>query len=148
MTLLPIIWQRLVSPDGQTCDRCKATHREIQRAVSKLTEALRPFDIEPTFESREISEASFKANPCESNRVWIAGKPIEEWLGARVGSSHCCAVCGESECRTVEVSGTVFEVIPEKLLLKAALVAAAQLLDPTPEAVACAREEACCQTSA
>jgi len=146
MKSLPIIWQRLVSSDGKTCDRCNATYEEILRAVGKLKEVLRPLDIEPILEAREIDEESFKANPCESNRVWIAGKPMEEWLGARVGSSHCCSVCGESECRTVELSGTVFEAIPEKLLLRAALVAASQLLDPTADGVSSQSEQRCCQT--
>jgi len=146
MKSLPIIWQRLVSSDGKTCDRCNATYQEILRAVGKLKEVLRPLDIEPILEAREIDEESFKANPCESNRVWIAGKPMEEWLGARVGSSHCCSVCGESECRTVELSGTVFEAIPEKLLLRAALVAASQLLDPTADGVSSQSEQRCCQT--
>lgn len=134
MKLLPIIWQRLVSSDGKTCDRCNATYREMQRAVSKLKAALRPLGIEPTLEIREIDETSFKANPSESNRIWIAGKPMEEWLGARVGSSRCCSVCGESECRTVEVGEAAFEAIPEKLFLKAALVASSLLLDLTTEA--------------
>jgi len=106
----------------------------MQQAVSKLKETLRPLGIEPTLEIRAIDEQSFKANPSESNRIWIAGRPMEEWLGARVGNSRCCSVCGESECRTVEVEGTTFEAIPEKLFLKAALVASSQLLDLTPEA--------------
>ena len=134
MTSLPIIWQRLVSSDGKTCDRCSATHQEMQQAVSKLKVTLRPLGIEPTLEVREIDEQSFKANPSESNRIWIAGRPMEEWLGARVGSSRCCSVCGESECRTVEVEGTTFEAIPERLFLRAALIASSQLLDLTPEA--------------
>lgn len=134
MKSLPIVWQRLVSSDGKTCDRCNATYQEIQRAVSKLKEALRPLGIEPSLEIREIGEKSFKATPSESNRIWIAGRPMEEWLGATVGSSRCCSVCGDSECRTVEVEGTRFEAIPEKLFLKAALIASSQLLDLTPEA--------------
>ena len=133
MKSLPIIWQRLVS-DGKTCDRCNATYQEIQRGVSKLKEALSPFGIKPTLETRDIGEKAFKANPFESNRIWIAGRPIEEWLGASVGSSRCCSVCGESECRTVLLGGTTFEAIPEKLFLRAALVASSQLLDPTTEA--------------
>ena len=133
MKSLAIIWQRLVSSDGKTCDRCNATYQEVQRAVSKLKEALRPLGLEPTLEIREIDEESFKANPSESNRIWIAGRPMEEWLGARVGSSRCCSVCGESECRTVEVGKTTFEAIPEKLFLKAALVASSQLFDLTTE---------------
>lgn len=130
MKSLPIIWQRLVSSDGRTCIRCNATYQEVQRAVGKLMEALSPLGIEPTLEIREIDEESFKANPSESNRIWIAGKPMEEWLGARVGSSRCCSVCGDSNCRTVEVAGNIFETIPEKLLIKAALAASSQLLEP------------------
>lgn len=134
MKPLPIIWQRLVSPDGKTCDRCDVTYQEMRRALGKLKEALRPLGIEPTLEVRDIDEKTFKANPSESNRIWIAGRPMEEWLGARVGSSRCCSVCGESECRTVEVGATTFEAIPEKLFLKAALVASSQLLELTTEA--------------
>lgn len=59
---------------------------------------------------------------------------MEEWLGATVGSSRCCSVCGISDCRTVKVEGATFEVIPEKLFIKAALIASSQLLDLTPEA--------------
>jgi hypothetical protein len=134
MKSLPIAWQRLVSSDGTTCDRCNATYQEIQRAVGKLKEALRPLGIEPSLEIREIGEISFKATPSESNRIWIADRPMEEWLGATVGRSRCCSVCGDSECRPVEVGGTRFEAIPEKLFLKATLIASSQLLDLTPEA--------------
>jgi methylphosphotriester-DNA--protein-cysteine methyltransferase len=70
MKSLPIIWQRLVSSEGRTCDRCNATNLEMQQAISKLKEALRPLGIEPTLETREIDEESFKANPSESNRIY------------------------------------------------------------------------------
>lgn len=128
MKALPILWQRLTNREGRTCDRCSATQREMERAVAKLRQSLRPLGIEPRLETKEIDEKSFKANPSESNRIWIAGKPMEEWLGASVGSSPCCSVCGTSQCRTVEVEGSTFETIPEGLFLKAGLVAASQLL--------------------
>jgi hypothetical protein len=70
---------------------------------------------------------------------------MEEWLGARVGSSRCCSVCGDSECRTVEVAGTTFEAIPERLFLKAALIASAQLLDPTTEGPLPGGRPQCCE---
>ena len=127
MKPLPIVWKRLVSPEGKTCDRCGATYLEMLRAIEKLTQSLRPLGIEPTLEIREIDEKTFKANPSESNRIWIAGSPMEEWLGASVGASRCCSVCGTSDCRTVEVEGTTFVTIPEKLFLKAGLIAASQL---------------------
>ena len=118
MKSLPIIWQRLVTSDGNTCDRCNATHQEIQQAVSKLKEALRPLGIEPALEIRDIDKASFKANPSEPYRIWIGGRPMEQWLGARVGSSRCCSVCGGSECRTVEIGEATFEAIPQELFWK------------------------------
>lgn len=78
MKQLPILWQRLVSTEGKTCDRCNATYQEMQRAVEKLKQSLRPLGIEPSLEVREIDERSFKANPSESNRIWIAGRAMEE----------------------------------------------------------------------
>jgi Domain of unknown function (DUF2703) len=146
MVSLPIIWQRLVSTGGKTCDRCEATHQAIERAFGALKEALRPLGIEPILETRALDEQSFKADPSESNRIWIAGRPMEEWLGAKVGSSRCCSVCGESECRTVEIVGRTFEAIPEKLFLKAALIASAQLLDTMTDAPSESGKKQCCDT--
>lgn len=105
MKTLPIIWQRLVA-DGKTCGRCGDTHKAVRRAVDKLKVTLRPLGIKPTLETREIDEGTFRANPSESNRIWIAGKPIEEWLGATAGSSRCNSVCSALDCRTVQVEGT------------------------------------------
>ena len=133
MKSLPIVWQRLVDSGGQTCDRCGATHEGLQQAVEKLEEVLRPLGIEPTLETREIDEDSFKADPSQSNRVWIAGKPIEEWLGARVASSSCCSACGDSKCRTIELGNDTFEAIPSELILKAALIAASELVGPSTQ---------------
>ena len=131
MTHLPIIWQRLVSADGRTCQRCDATHQHLQSAVAKLREMLKPLNIEPILELREIDETSFRNKPGESNRIWIAGRPVEEWLAASVGSSPCCSVCGDAPCRTMEVEGAVFEDIPEAVILRAALTAASTLVGQT-----------------
>src|SRR5215471_19763081 len=152
MKQLRIVWQRLVNTEGQTCDRCSATYDALWRAIPKLKGFLGPLGLEPTLETKEIDEESFKADPSVSNQIWIAGRPLEEWLGATVGTSRCCSVCGDSECRTVEVGGTVFEAIPEELILKAALVAAAQMLRPSSDAVANESERGsttprCCETS-
>jgi hypothetical protein len=45
MKPLPILWQRLVS-EGKTCDRCSATYQDMQRAMKRLTQSLRPLGIE------------------------------------------------------------------------------------------------------
>lgn len=129
MQQLAIVWQRLVSDDGRTCDRCGATFEEVQRAMATLREVLGPLDIEPVLETREIDDASFRKDPSLSNRIWVHDRPMEDWLGASVGRSRCCSVCGDAECRTVEIGGTTFETIPERVLVRAALIAAAQLLE-------------------
>ena len=127
MKPMQISWKRLVK-GGETCTRCGDTGRELEAAVAKLAAALRPLEIEPVLETQEIDEAAFKANTSESNRVWIAGKPIEAWLGAGVGMSRCCSVCGDSDCRTLEVGGRTYETIPEEQFIKAGLMAASQMI--------------------
>jgi hypothetical protein len=131
---LPITWQRLVDARGETCDRCDATHRHLLGALEKLKQALHPLGIEPTLEVREIDAASFARAPTESNRIWIAGKPLEDWLGAGVGQTRCCSACGDSQCRTLEVGPAVYEAIPEEILVGAALAAASGLLRAPPGA--------------
>jgi len=119
---LAIHWQRLFSRDGQTCPRCAATGDAVHAAVTILDEAMRPLGIRPVLEVTEIDESSFNANPAGSNRLTIADRPIEEWLGGHAGRSRCCSVCGDSNCRTVELGGVSFEAIPERLILKAGLL--------------------------
>src|SRR5512134_853534 len=127
MMPMQILWKRLVK-DGETCARCGDTGRELEAAVAKLAAALRPLGIEPVLKTQEIDEAAFKTNTSESNRVWIAGKPIEEWLSADVGMSRCCSVCGDSDCRTLEVGGRTYETIPEEQFIKVGLMAASQMI--------------------
>ncbi|MDX9886683.1 DUF2703 domain-containing protein [Thauera sp.] len=128
MKALNILWQRLVTPEGETCERCGGTQDAIVQAIPKLQEALRPLGIEPVLETREIALDAFKGMPSESNRIWIAGRSIEDWLNAGVGKSTCCSACGGAECRTLEIGNERFETIPEQLILKAALLAASQAL--------------------
>jgi hypothetical protein len=128
MRPLPIVWQRLVDHDGETCHRCDATRLELERAVAVLEPVLRPLGILPELEFRELDECSFAGDPDQSNRIWIDGVAIEVWLAATVGHSPCCAVCGGADCRTLALDGAAFETIPAQLILKAALRAAAELL--------------------
>lgn len=128
MHILSIRWQRLVDADGATCPRCQATFDALQRAVARLETALRPQGIQPRLEIGELDAARFAAAPAESNRIWIAGQPLEHWLAARVGSSPCCAQCGPAACRTLEVGDERFDSVPEELLVSAGLRAAADWL--------------------
>lgn len=123
MATLPILWQRLLK-NGTTCDRCGGTQVELKKALAVFEPKLRPLGIEPVLELREIDEPTFAADPSASNRIWIAGVPLEAWLGAGVGSSRCCAACGDADCRTVTVGDATFETIPADLIVQAALRAA------------------------
>lgn len=147
MKPLHILWQRVVDAHGATCDRCQSTQHAVEHALPKLKEALALLGLEPVFESRTIDLESFKGKPSESNRLWIEGKSIEEWLDASVGQSKCCSVCGGSECRTLELGGASFEAIPEDLILRAVLVAAARssMLPDTdrPGDKACCSRDSC-----
>lgn len=128
MTELKIKWQRLVDDSGQTCNRCAGTGDEIQTAVEMLRQALAPLGISVITEISELSTAEFLKYPLESNRVWIAQRPLEDWLKAETGQSQCCGSCGDNECRTVTIGKQKFEVIPKELVLKAGLLAAAELV--------------------
>lgn len=131
MTKLTITWQRLIDSTGSTCPRCAGTHQQVQQAVDRLRAALEPLGVRPVLETREIDPATFLQQPDQSNRIWVGGRPLEDWLGARSGSSQCCDACGDAECRTLEIDGTSHEVVPEALLVRAGLIAASQLFDPT-----------------
>jgi hypothetical protein len=137
MTSLDITWQRLVDERGQTCERCGLTRHALDAALETLRPVLAPLGIVPRLEVRQIPRREFQAAPGESNRIWIAGQPLETWLEAEVGSSPCCSACGDADCRTLELEGQVHEAVPEALIIKAALMAAAHMQGPK-------RTSACC----
>lgn len=126
--VLTIRWQRLVADAGGTCPRCGTTGDAVADAARRLTEALAPLGITVEVETAALDDATFRRDPSQSNRIWLAGRPIEEWLDAGVGSSTCCDECGDAECRTMHVGGAVHEAIPADVIVRAGLMAAASLL--------------------
>lgn len=134
MTDLTIAWQRLVDA-GQTCPRCADTGSEVRAAAATLTAALAPLGLTVRLIEGTIDLAEFEQAPLESNRVLIAGRPVEEWLGGATGQSPCCDVCGPNDCRTITVDGATHETVPADLIIRAGLLAAADLLaqPSTPE---------------
>ena len=127
MKQLTIHWQRLVNESGQTCDRCTDTGSTVENAYKKLKKSLVELGIEVELKKEILDFSIFIKDPLQSNRIWIAERPLEEWIGATVGKSQCCNVCGDSECRTISINQATFEKIPEKLIIKAGLLAAAEL---------------------
>jgi hypothetical protein len=123
---LIIKWQWLVDEKGCTCPRCKSTEAAVEKAIEHLGRALAPLNMEVILEKMSLTPDAFARDPLGSNRVWVSGRPLEEWLGARVGQSPCCEVCGEAECRTLDINGRIFEDIPAELIIRAGLKAAAE----------------------
>lgn len=128
MKTLVIKWQRLLDENDQTCPRCGSTEDELERAVNLLRQSLSPLGIEVILQKAAMDKEDFNKDPLQSNNILIEDRAIEEWLGARVGQSRCCDVCGDSECRTIEIEGQAFETIPATLIIKAGLIAASRVL--------------------
>ena len=133
MKTLQIRWQRLVDEQGETCDRCGITETAVEEAMQKLKRSVKELEIDVILEKSTLNLSTFKEAPLESNRIWIADKPLEDWLSATISQSQCSAACGDSSCRTVEVDGKTYEAIPPELIVKAGLLASAQLLDGEPQ---------------
>jgi len=148
MKTLKLRWQRLVDAHGQTCDRCGATEQAVRRAAADLGQALHGLGIEVRLETSVIKPEDFTQAPLESNRLWVGDEPLEHWLDASAGESQCCSTCGDASCRTLKLADTTYEAVPFELIIKAGLLAAAQLLGHTPAACCSPAEPAaeggCC----
>jgi len=127
MKVLNIEWQRLLDERNKTCPRCGSTEQEVEKAVQSLKQVLNSSGIDVNLVKKAIHPEKFKKDVLQSNKILIAGKTLEEWLGAETGQSICCEVCGDAECRTVEYADQTHETIPADLIVKAGLLAASQV---------------------
>ena len=126
---LTIRWQRLVDGQGRTCPRCRSTGDTVSETFQKIGKALAELGIDVELKMEPIDFPMFANDPLQSNRIWIGGRLLEEWLGGTEGWSRCCEVCGEVDCRTISVDDGTYEAIPEHLIVKASLLAAAALFN-------------------
>lgn len=145
MSELLVKWVHL-SVDGETCPRCRETGKEVAKAVETLRLILAPLNIKVTFEEVELTPEDFARNPLRSNEIWLNGRLLEDWLGAKTTQTPCCDVCGDEECRALEIDGQLQEVVAAELIVKAGLIAASELLnasDCCPERTSCC--VSCCE---
>jgi hypothetical protein len=138
---LEITWQRYVDDTGGTCDRCGTTQAELSKAYEVLKESFAPENIDVVLKDRVLSADACARDLSQSNRIWVAGRPMEDWLGAEVGMSSCGGCClelargqagqgssPEASCRTIAYEGRVYEAIPSDLIVKAGFMAASEML--------------------
>jgi len=128
MKMLTIRWQRLVNENNKTCPRCGETGETVTTVFKKLKKALAELDIEVELVKEALDFSIFTKDPLQSNCIWIGGRLLEEWIDGTTGKSKCCDTCGDSECRTISVGKNTFESIPENLIIRAGLLAAAELV--------------------
>lgn len=126
LKILNISWQRLID-EGDTCPRCGSTEDELDNAVVELKEKLNPMGIDVVVEKKEISLEEFKNNPKISNSIYFNGQLLEDLINAKTGQSKCCGVCGDKECRTVEIQNKSLETIPSEIIVEAGLKVASNL---------------------
>lgn len=136
MNELKINWQRLVS-NSETCPRCGSTEDNLEKAVSRLKESIKPLGLNLKFNKEKLSVEEFKESPLESNKIIINDKPLEYWINGTVGESECCDVCGPTDCRTVTVNGDTYEEIPPELIIKAGLIAASNMIEDSSSNSCC-----------
>ncbi len=91
--ILNVDWQRLVTEDGGTCDRCGGTQAELSTALDILRTSLRPLGIEIAYVESELTPDEFAADMVQSNRILLGSRTLEDWLGAEVGQSDCESCC-------------------------------------------------------
>ena len=150
--VLTVNWQRLVTDEGQTCDRCGGTQEELSKAIETLEKSLRPLGIEIASVEESLTIEECAADIIQSNRIVIGDRTLEEWLGGEVGQSlcgSCCSVIGEEvECRTVCVDGSTYEVIPAELIVRAGLLAASHMMSAPSASPCCPGKTEPCDTDA
>jgi len=120
--VLTITWQRLVD-EGKTCPRCGSTEDELGKAVLILKKKLEPSGIKIILKKSALTLEGFKKNPIESNRILFDNQSLESLMAAKTGKSQCCNVCGDNECRTLELNGESHEIITTEIIVKAGLKA-------------------------
>ena len=149
---LTVDWQRLVTDEGETCDRCGGTQAELDKAIKVLRESLSPLGIEVAFVEHALTIEECAADIMQSNRIVIGNRTLEDWVGGEVGKSVCGTCCGaigeEVECRTVSVDGSTYEMIPAELIVRAGLLAASEVVRVPSDSPCCPTEAEPCGTDA
>lgn len=143
MKKIIIRWCRLVE-NGKTCPRCAETEKELENAYKALKEPLSAVNIDLKLIKEDIAKEDFEKNPLKSNLITINGKNLEYWLGGKSSSSKCCSVCGDKECRTVEIDGKIYETIKTELIVKAILIATSALLKERQRKGKCCKSVSLC----
>ncbi len=144
---LTVKWQRLVNEAGDTCQRCFDTQREVRVAADILGRSLRPLNMRVRVEERPMSPETVAKDTSQSNRIFVDGRSLADWLGGTIGMSPCTSCCPDLgpnvTCRTLTVDGKSYEAIPATLIVRAGLRAADNALARRPLTQPCCAKGGC-----
>ena len=119
MKTLKIEWMHL-DVDGDTCDRCYDTGKNLIKEIKRLNKALNPKDIEVILIDTKLDESQTS----KSNSILFDGIPIEEILDIKVSDNYCSSCSTllgyKTNCRTVLYDNHEYEDIPPKAIRHAA----------------------------
>jgi arsenite methyltransferase len=123
---LHIEW-RHIRDRATTCSRCAATGQTLDDVVGQLATELEGRGVQLTFTETVLPPHEVAT----SNVLLFNGVPLERLLHRAKASDNHCGSCSalfeqETNCRTIEQDGEVYEAIPEALIRQAALAAIAR----------------------
>lgn len=111
MEQLMIEWKHL-DVEGETCDRCKETGKNLKDEVDRLNSELNPKGIELILKETRLDESALE----ESNAILLNGILIEEVVDIQVVENYCAScselVEGDAYCRAVVYQGKEYEEVP------------------------------------
>lgn len=120
---LVIEWHYTECLSENPCERCRTGPHEVQVAYTKIEPALAMFDIKVALKK--------KTEGHEGDNLMINGKGLDHWLGGKL-VKHSCASClstshSEKAYYALDLEGVVHEVITADMIIRASLLAAAEL---------------------
>ncbi len=125
---LIIRWQHTVCLSKNPCERCLMMPQEVQTAYEKLHSALAKLGIMVIFDEQTEAHAG--------DYIAINGAGLEHLLDGRPirrQCTSCPSIDGKAkEYNALELDGTIYEVIPADLIIRAGLIAASDLFTAEP----------------
>ncbi len=116
MKTVEVEWMHL-DKEGNTCNRCDNTGKEVREIVSRLNIECAPQSVKVKLHETKLTELEIE----NSNLILINGTPLEDLIPNARASDSSCSSCGEitgkeESCRTIVQFDSVYETIPQRLI--------------------------------
>ena len=114
-------WVHL-SVDGETCQRCSDTGKNIAQVLEDLKNDPRFKEVDLKFNEMELSPEKIGS----SNGILLNGTPIENFIANATIGENACRSCSDLlgepvNCRTICCGKEILESIPKEVIREAIL---------------------------